>query len=75
MSLTACLEKLSLSLFLWSTARREAVEHVATPELPSQEGRAQSCGTHGSIGTHLIKEVRSGAEGHMAASELTSAMR
>jgi hypothetical protein len=53
----------------------QAVGHVAAPELPSQEGRAQSRGTHGSTGAHLSKEARSRAKGHMAAPELTSAMR
>jgi hypothetical protein len=52
-----------------------AVGHVASPELPSQEGRAQSPGTRGSAGAHLSKEARSGAAGHMAAPELTSARR
>jgi hypothetical protein len=47
--------------------------HVAAPELSSQEGRAQCHGTRGSTGAHLIKEASSGAEGHVAASELTSA--
>jgi hypothetical protein len=50
-----------------------AVGHMAAPKLPSQEGRARSHGTHGSTGAHLIKEVRSRAEGHVAAQELTSA--
>jgi hypothetical protein len=85
--------QLSLSLFLWSTARRgtwdtwkhrtsplrkaepRVMGHVAAPELPSQEGRARSHGTHGSTGAHLVKEVRSRAKGHMAASELTSVRR
>jgi hypothetical protein len=53
----------------------EAMGHVVAPELPSQEGRAQSHRTHGSAGSHLSKEVRSGAEGHMAAPELTSSRR
>jgi hypothetical protein len=52
-----------------------AVEHVAAPELPSQEGRARSHETRGSDGAHLKKETRSGVVGHMAASELTSARR
>jgi hypothetical protein len=45
--------------------------HMATPELPSQEGRTQNYGTHGSTGAYLIKEVRSEAEGHVAAPKLT----
>jgi hypothetical protein len=52
-----------------------AVGHVAALELPSQEGRAKSHGTHDSTGAHLVKEARSRAEGHMVASELTSARR
>jgi hypothetical protein len=48
---------------------------VAAPELPSQEGRARSPGTRGSTRAHLSKEVRSRAEGHVAAPELTSARR
>jgi hypothetical protein len=49
--------------------------HMVAPELPSQEGRARSHGTHGSTGAHLSKEVRSGATGHVAVPELTSAGR
>jgi hypothetical protein len=52
-----------------------AVEHVAAPEVPSQEGRARSHETRGSDRAHLKKETRSGVVGHMAASELTSARR
>jgi hypothetical protein len=44
------------------------VGHVAALE-------AQSRGTRGSTRAHLIKEARSGAEGHATASELTSARR
>jgi hypothetical protein len=51
------------------------VRHVATPEFPSQEGRALSRGTRGSTRAHLIKEARSGAEGHVAAPELTLVRR
>jgi hypothetical protein len=51
------------------------VRHVAAPKLPSQEGRAQTHGTRGSTGAHLVKEAKTGAEGHVAASELTSARR
>jgi hypothetical protein len=47
--------------------------HMAAPELPSQEGRVQSHGTRGITGAHLIREARSGTEGHVAAAELTSA--
>jgi hypothetical protein len=49
------------------------VGHVVAPELPSQEGRARSRGTHGSTGAQLSKEARSGAMEHMAVPELTSA--
>jgi hypothetical protein len=52
-----------------------AVGHVAAPELPSQEGRVQSHGTHGSTKAHLSKEVRYRTVGHVAAPELTSARR
>jgi hypothetical protein len=51
------------------------VGHVAALELPSQGGRAQSHGTRGSTGADLSKEVRSRAEGHVVAPELTSARR
>jgi hypothetical protein len=44
-------------------------------ELSSRGGRAQSHVTHGSAGAHLGREVRSGATGHMAALEPTSAGR
>jgi hypothetical protein len=56
-------------------AEPRAVGHVAAPELPSQEDRAQSHGICGSTGAHLVKEVRTGAKEHVAASELTSARR
>jgi hypothetical protein len=49
--------------------------HVAAPERPSHEGRAQSHGTRGSTGAHLSKAVRSGAVGHVTAPELTSSTR
>jgi hypothetical protein len=51
------------------------VGHVAASELPSQEGRAWSHGTHGSTGAHIVKEARSKADGHVTALELTSASR
>jgi hypothetical protein len=51
------------------------VGHVAAPELPSQEGRAWSRGTHSSARAHLSKEARFGAVGHVAAPELTSLRR
>jgi hypothetical protein len=49
--------------------------HVVAPELTSQEGRARSQGTCGSIGAHISTEVRSGATGHIVASEPTSTGR
>jgi hypothetical protein len=52
-----------------------AVGHVAASEFSSWGGRARSHGTRDSTRAHLVKEARSGAEGHVAAPELTSAMR
>jgi hypothetical protein len=52
-----------------------AVRYVAAPELSSRGGSARSHGTRGSTGAHLVREARSGAEGHVAAPELTSAWR
>jgi hypothetical protein len=49
-----------------------AVGHVAAPELSSQEVRAQSRGTRDSTGAHLVKEARSGVEGHVVVPEPTS---
>jgi hypothetical protein len=51
------------------------VGHVAALELPTQESRALSRGTHGSAGAHLSKEERSGAKGHVAAPEFTLVRR
>jgi hypothetical protein len=48
---------------------------VAAPEPSSQGDRAQSHGTRGSAGAHLDREARSGAEEHVAASELNSVRR
>jgi hypothetical protein len=42
---------------------------------PQQVGEVRDRGTHGSTGAHLSKEARSGAAGHEAAPELTSARR
>jgi hypothetical protein len=47
-----CLGQLSLSLFLWYTAR-QGLWDVAAPELPSQKGRTQSRRTRGSTGAPL----------------------
>jgi hypothetical protein len=51
------------------------VGYVTAPEPSSRGGRARSHGTHGSTGAHLDREVRSGAEKHVAAPELNSARR
>jgi hypothetical protein len=48
-----------------------AVRYVAAPKLSSRRGRARSHGTRGSTEAHLVREARSGAEGHVAAPELT----
>jgi hypothetical protein len=42
---------------------------------PQQGGEVRGCGIFGGAGAHLYREVRSGAEGHIAAPELTSAGR
>jgi hypothetical protein len=42
---------------------------------PLSESRAWIHGTWGSVGAHLSKEARSGAEGHVTAPELTSVRR
>jgi hypothetical protein len=56
-------------------ARSGVEELVAVLELSSWGDRAQSHGTRGSAGAHPGREVRSGAEEHMSASELNSAKR
>jgi hypothetical protein len=48
---------------------------VAAPELSSRGGRVRSHGIRGSVGAHLGREVRSGAEERVAALELNSARR
>jgi hypothetical protein len=73
---TSCVPRTAKSFFILVVhSPPGAVGHVAAPELPSQEGRAWRHETRGSTGTHLVKEAKSEAEGHVAASELTSAMR
>jgi hypothetical protein len=52
-----------------------AMGYVAAPELSSRGGKVQSHGTRGSAGAYLNREVRSGAEEHVAAPELNSARR
>jgi hypothetical protein len=49
--------------------------HAWRRSSPQQGGEVQGCETHGGAEAHLCKEVRFGAEGHVAASELTSARR
>jgi hypothetical protein len=51
---------------------RDTWQHRSSPQ---QGGEVQTRGTRGSTGAHLIKEARSGAEGHVAAPELTSVRR
>jgi hypothetical protein len=51
------------------------VGYVTALELSSRGGRARSHGPRGSTGAHLVSEARSGAEGQVAAPELTSARR
>jgi hypothetical protein len=48
---------------------------MAAPELSSQGDRAWSHGTHGSVGAHLAREVRSKAKEHVTAMELNSIRR
>jgi hypothetical protein len=59
----------------WSLPRQGAEEHMAAPELSSRGGRARSHVTRDSVGAHLGREVRSGAEERVTASELNSASR
>jgi hypothetical protein len=42
---------------------------------PQQEDEVRGHGTRGSTGVHLVKEAKFRAEGHVAASKLTSARR
>jgi hypothetical protein len=48
---------------------------VVAPELSPQGDRARSYETRGRAGAHFSREVRSGAKGHVAAPNLTSARR
>jgi hypothetical protein len=52
-----------------------AVGYVVASELSSRGGRARSHGTRGSVRAHFGREVRSGDEEHVAASELNSVSR
>jgi hypothetical protein len=65
----ACLGQLGLSLFLWSTARWGSWGTWQHRSSPLEEARSGPCG---SAGAHLSREVRSGAEEHVAALELSS---
>jgi hypothetical protein len=51
------------------------VGYVVAPELSPRGSRVRSHGTRGSAGDHLSREARSGVEGHVATSELSSARR
>jgi hypothetical protein len=53
----------------------EAMGYVTAPEPSSRGGRTWSHVTRGSTGTHLSREVRSGAEEHVTTPELNSARR
>jgi hypothetical protein len=72
-SLVACLGQLSLSLFLWSTARRWLRDTWQHRSSPLKKTRSRE--TRGSTRAHLVKEAMSKAEGHVAAPELTSTRR
>jgi hypothetical protein len=48
---------------------------VVAPELYPQGGRSRSHETHGSVGAHLGKEARFGAEEHVAVPKLTLTRR
>jgi hypothetical protein len=48
---------------------------VVAPELSPQGDRVRSYETRGRAGAHFNREARSGAEGHVAAPNLTSARR
>jgi hypothetical protein len=71
-SSAACLGQLGSSLFLWSTA---CWGLWSTWQHRSSLLREARPGSRGSVGAHLDREVRSGAEEHVAASEPTSAGR
>jgi hypothetical protein len=64
-----CLGQLSPSLFLWSIARWGPWGKWKHWSSPLGEARP---GPRGSAGAHLGREARSGAEEHVAASELSS---
>jgi hypothetical protein len=51
------------------------VGYVTTSELSSRRGRARSHKIHDNTEAHLVREARSGAEGHVATPELTSTRR
>jgi hypothetical protein len=51
---------------------RDTWQHRSSPR---QGDEVQGHGTRGITGAHLVKEARSGTEGHVAAPELTSARR
>jgi hypothetical protein len=63
------LGQLGLSLFLWFTTRWGPWGMWQHRSSPLREARP---GPHGSVGAHLGREVGSGAEEHVTASELSS---
>jgi hypothetical protein len=61
-----------------TSSRRQGLELRDTWQRRSSTqlgGEVRGRGTRGSTGVHLVNEVRSRAEGHVAAQELTSARR
>jgi hypothetical protein len=69
----SCVPRVAKTFFIpVAHSPSEAVGYVATLELPSQEGRAPSRGTHGSTGAHLDREERSGATWYVTACGCTS---
>jgi hypothetical protein len=73
-SLAACLGQLSLSLFLWSTARRRPCDtwQYRSSPLRKAEPRAVDTWQHRSS---PLRKVEPRAMGHVAAPELTSSRR
>jgi hypothetical protein len=56
-------------------SRLGAVGYVVVPKLSSRGGRARSYETRDITRAHLVREAKSGAEGHVAAPELTLSER
>jgi hypothetical protein len=66
---------LGFSLCLRPVAHRKPQDMWQRRSSPQQGGKVQSYRTRGSVKAHLSREVRSGAIGHVAALEPTSAGR